>query len=315
MTYGSGNRVMFARSSDGGRAWTAPLPLPATGVLSLGMRRGPRVALAAGSALVSYIAGPQGKGKDGDIWVLRSVDGGTRWSEPRRLNRAPASAREGLHAMAAQGRRAAVVWLDLRDKGAQLYGAFSDDGGATWSDDRLVYSSPSGSVCECCHPSLAYAPDGRLHVMFRNSLEGSRDTYVVASADNGRIFGQARKVGTGSWALKACPMDGGALSVAPDGKAATAWRRGRDVFIADAGLRESRLGRGTQPVQTFTPEGRWVVWSQGPALVVLPPERPLPAVLAPAGAYASLVSADGRPLAAWEEGGAIRIAFADEALK
>jgi hypothetical protein len=273
------------------------------------------VAFSSESALVSYIAGPQGKGKDGDIWILRSVDGGVQWSEPRRLNRFPGSAREGLHAMAAQGRRAAVVWLDLRDKGPQLYGAFSDDGGATWSEDRLVYSSPSGGVCECCHPSLAYASDGRLHIMFRNSLEGNRDIYVLTSPDNGRTFGQARKAGTGSWALKACPMDGGALGVAPDGKAATAWRRGRDVFIADEGLRESRLGPGAQPVQTFTPEGRWIVWSQGAALVVLPPERPLPAVLSPAGAYASLVSAAGRPLAAWEEDGAIRIAFVDEAGK
>ena len=111
--------------------------------------------------------------------------------------------------------------------------------------------------------------------MFRNSVEGNRDMYVVSSQDNGRTFSEARKLGSGTWTLNACPMDGGSLDFAPDGKPATAWRRGREVFIADLGLRESRLGPGTQPVAVFAPQGRWTVWSQGTALHVLPPDRPL----------------------------------------
>jgi hypothetical protein len=48
-----------------------------------------------------------------------------------------------------------TTWLDLRAQGTRLYGSTSTDGGATWSPNALVYESPSGSVCECCHPSAA----------------------------------------------------------------------------------------------------------------------------------------------------------------
>jgi hypothetical protein len=311
LVFGAGQKIFFALSSDGGENWSAPSPLPVSGALALGARRGPRVALADGALLVTVIAGPKGRGQDGDVQLLRSTDSGATWSPARNLNSIPGSAREGLHAMAAQGSRVAVVWLDLRQTGTRLFGAFSTDSGATWSADRLVYASPSGSVCECCHPSAAYSSDGTLFVLFRNALEGNRDMYVTASSDNGMAFGPARKLGTGTWPLNACPMDGGSLSVAPDGKPATAWRRGREVFIADLGLRESRLGPGIQPVATFTKQGRWVVWSVGAALMALPPERPLPITLAPAGAFPSLVTAQERPLAAWEEAGLIRIRLLD----
>lgn len=312
LVFASGQQVFYANSSDGGVSWSAPARVPLTGVLSIGARRGPRVALTEGAVLVSAISGAKGRGQDGDLLLLRSADRGQTWGAARTLNSVPGAAREGLHAMAAQGRRAAVVWLDLREKGTRLFGAFSEDAGLTWSADRLVYASPSGSVCECCHPSLAYRADGTLFVMFRNSVEGNRDMYVASSADNGRTFAPARKLGMGSWTLEACPMDGGALDLAPDGKPATVWRRGREVFIADLGLRESRLGPGTQPVNAVTPRGRWVVWSQGPSLVALSPERPLPEPLSPAGAYAVLIAVQGRPLAAWEEAGGVRIRLLDE---
>lgn len=311
LVFGAGNEVYFAHSADGGAAWAAPVRVPATGILSLGARRGPRVALTGEAALIAFIAGPKGRGQDGDLWLLRTSDRGANWDPPKRLNGVPGSAREGLHALAAHGAKVAAVWLDLREKGTRLFGAFSDDGGRTWSEDRLIYASPSGSICECCHPSLAYRPDGVLFAMFRNSVEGNRDMYIVSSPDNGRSFAEARKIGSGTWALNACPMDGGSLDFAPDGKPATAWRRGRDVFIADLGLRESRLGIGTQPVSVFASQGRWTVWSQGASLQALAPERPLPTLLAEQGAFASLVSAKGRPLAAWESSGAIRVQFLD----
>ena len=95
----------------------------------------------------------------------------------------------------------------------RVYGASSEDGGGTWSASRLVYASPSGAVCTCCHPSVAVDDDGGVSVMFRNALGGSRDMYVARSTDGGRTFPPAAKVGAGTWKLEACPMDGGALAV------------------------------------------------------------------------------------------------------
>src|SRR4029434_6883546 len=103
--------------------------------------------------------------------------------------------------------------------------------GATWSENSLVYKSPDRSVCECCHPSVIYDDQGRLHVMWRNSLGGNRDMFWASSDDNGKSFKPAVKLGVGSWKLDACPMDGGAMAVARDGKLAAAWRRDKEVFL------------------------------------------------------------------------------------
>jgi hypothetical protein len=104
------------------------------------------------------------------------------------------------------------VWLDLRNHRTQVYGAASADGGASWQEERLIYESPDGSVCECCQPQTAYDPQGHLYVMWRNQLAGARDMYLAHSEDNGQTFSQAVKLGRGTWPLNACPMDGGGLA-------------------------------------------------------------------------------------------------------
>src|SRR5581483_10651378 len=196
------------------------------GVLSLGMHRGPRIALVGKTIVISAVVGERGKGADGDLLAWRSLDNGNTWSEGVRINDVPAAAREGLHGMASDGKDLLfATWLDLREKGTRLYGSISRDGGATWSSNVLVYASPSGSVCQCCHPSAVIAPNGRISVMFRNELNGARDMYVVSSVDGGRSFTAAEKLGTDTWILNACPMDGGGITFDPNGQIATVWRR------------------------------------------------------------------------------------------
>ena len=96
---------------------------------------------------------------------------------PVAINDTPKAAREGLHAMSADGDgHLAAVWLDDRGvKGKRLYGAFSNDEGRTWSRNVMLYESPEGTICECCDPSLAVMGRGEFVVMWRNKLGGSRD--------------------------------------------------------------------------------------------------------------------------------------------
>lgn len=211
-TFGSGDRLSVARSTDGGKSFGTPVTLPGGGTLSLGMHRGPRIAGSARSLLVSAVIGKKGGGADGDVVLFRSAGRGATWAPPTIINDIPGSAREGLHAMAAGPSGLAVVaWLDLRQGGTRLYAAVSRDHGVTWGHDVLVYASPGGAICECCHPSVAISEAGELALMFRNNVEGNRDMYVTRSTD-GRMFSPAVKLGTNSWQLDACPMDGGALT-------------------------------------------------------------------------------------------------------
>src|SRR5712691_3506386 len=132
ITYGSGNSIYFALSTDSGRTFGAPVLVSGTGRLALGMHRGPRISYVGPSIVITAIVGDQGNGKDGDLMAWRSADGGKSWSSPVRVNDAAGSAREGLHAMAAGGKDlVSAAWLDLRSKGTRIYGSASTDGGAT----------------------------------------------------------------------------------------------------------------------------------------------------------------------------------------
>lgn len=274
VVFGVGNSLRYCRSDDVGKTFTSPVELPALNVLSLGMRRGPRIAALDSVLCVTVVSGKQGKGRDGDVLALSSTDGGQTWTGPVAVNDAADSAREGLHAMAAgPGGALSCVWLDLRNRRSEVMASTSMNGGKTWSQNTLVYQSPDGSVCQCCHPSVAYDPQGRVFVLWRNSLAGARDMYVASSAD-GITYGKATKLGSGSWPLDACPMDGGAIAAIAAGKIATVWRREQDVFLMVDGQREERrLGVGEQPWIAPTDRGPVVVWlsKRGQAAMLLPP--------------------------------------------
>jgi hypothetical protein len=96
--------------------------------------------------------------------------------------------------------------------------------------------------------------------MWRNSVEGNRDMYLVSSKDGGQTFGKAHKLGKGTWPLDACPMDGGAVAVDPTGKVISIWRRGHEVFTADGSRKEQLLANGEQPWCAATADGAYLVW-------------------------------------------------------
>jgi hypothetical protein len=221
------------------------------------------------------------------------------------VNDTPKAAREGLHAMAVDSTgRLAAVWLDDRvgPKGKRLWGAYSKDGGATWSKNFMAYESPSGTTCECCHPSLLAAGDEFL-VMWRNSLDGSRDLYVMPLRG-----GRAEKQGTGTWKLEACPMDGGGIAM-NQGRIATAWRREKDIYLVETGKVEVKLGTGQDVALAANKAGLWAVWSTPEGIVAHVPGKESVTKVSAAGAFPVLLTTpDGGIVAAWEENGAIATA-------
>lgn len=263
LVYGVADKVHFSFSKDGGHTFepsTAAFQVPN---MSLGMRRGPRIAVSEKSIVVTAVGGEKGKGQDGDVLAWRSNDGGNTWKGPARVNDVFASAREGLHAMTA-GPDGSVwcVWLDLRNMRTELYASQSTDGGATWSANTVVYTSPEKSICQCCHPSIAI--DGStMHVLFRNSLDGNRDMYIVTSNDGGKTFLPAKRLGLTHWSLNACPMDGGMIAVGNKAKVTTVWRRAGELFFTNDSSQESRLGTGEQPWVAATSQGPTAVWTEG----------------------------------------------------
>jgi hypothetical protein len=185
--------------------------IASVGSLALGMRRGPRVAVSGETVVVTAIAGEQGGGRDGDLLCWRSTDEARTWTTAERINTNAGTAREGLHAMAA-GPKAELfcVWIDLALETPRLCGSVSTDSGAHWSPARPV-TGDSDRICPCCHPSVAFDANGQVWVLWRGDRDGARDMFVAQSKDHGSTFSSPTKVGTGTWKLDACPMDGGAL--------------------------------------------------------------------------------------------------------
>ncbi|MBL8230596.1 MAG: exo-alpha-sialidase [Bryobacterales bacterium] len=309
VAFGTGDTVRVAVSNDQGKTFSHPVqvfPAPGeSGKLALGRHRGPRIAMSGKTLVISAIVGAQGGGRDGDVVAWRSTDGGKTWSRGVRVNDVEGAAREGLHAMGGEGNTLLNVWLDLRQKGTRLYGSVSKDGGATWAANKLIYESPDQHICECCHP-MVHASSGALHVMWRNWLSGSRDMYTATSADGGLTFGKASKLGTGTWPLNACPMDGGGLAADTNGQLWSAWRRENNVILAGPDGKEHDLGKGKDPAIARLRDGVVVAWTLDGVRIVRkgsPPE-----VLDAAGAYVDLAAGRDFVIAAWESGKTIQIA-------
>jgi hypothetical protein len=305
VAFGANEDIYVCKSVDRGKTYASPIKVGHVTKLALGMRRGPRIVSHEKSVVVTAISH-----ESGNLAAWRSEDGGDTWSGPVDVSDLPKVAREGLHGMAI-GPDGLIfcTWLDLRNDRTQIYGARSQDGGKTWSKNRRIYASPSGTVCECCHPSVAISDDGMIYVMWRNALDGDRDMYLAKSEDSGQTFGLADKLGVGSWKLNACPMDGGDLAVAADGSTLTVWRRNQQIFATDVGgrMRERLLGSGEQPSVAANVNGHYLVWvnRRGGDLLLSTPNSNTPVRLAEPAAdpmIAASRSINGPVVLVWESG-------------
>lgn len=314
LAFGAGNAIYFNSSSDRGKTFRPPAKVAEAGIVPLSRHRGPRIALSGNAIVITAVAGSKsaegahahGLPSDGDLLVWRSLDGGKTWSKGRAINDVAGSATEGLHALTGDGKGTLfAAWLDKRGaKGTKLYAARSTDGGATWSPNVVAYDSPSGSICECCHPSVAIDGAGNFVVMWRNSLGGSRDLYLATSRD-GVTFSAPRKLGNGTWRIDACPMDGGGLAVSAS-RILTAWRREGNVFLDEPGQSERQVGTGKDVALALSGNRTYVAWVNGSKVETWIDGKV--ELLSNAGAFPSLASLPGGGvLAAWEENGAVQI--------
>jgi hypothetical protein len=305
LTFAAGNSIYFASSPDQGRTFSKPTKVADAGKLAAGRHRGPRIVILKDTLIVSAVVGASPV--DGNLVVWRSADQGKSWTRTADVNDVPGAAREGLHAMAADAHgNVFIAWLDLRTKGTTLYGARSTDGGRSWSKNVVIYASPGGTICQCCAPSLAIDEQGQVSAMWRNALGGARDLYLATSSD-GIHFNDPKKLGDGTWKLDACPMDGGGLAI-HNGRVISAWRRDGEIFLAEPGKPESRIGKGKDVAIAAGNKGTYVAWSNGAAVEILAPGASQPTQLSTGGAFVNLAALpDGSALAAWEANGTIQI--------
>lgn len=236
LTFGLGDSLCFAESSDGGASFSDPALVAVVPHLASSNMCGPQIGATSHGALIAACT------REGNLLAfVRSADG--KWKQTVRINDQDTVARENFVSLATDGNNALAVWLDLRDGHNKIYGARSGDGGQSWSKNFLVYASPDTTVCECCKPSVLIKGN-KAYVMFRNWIGGNRDLYLCESKDGGNNFGPAQKLGTASWALEGCPMDGGAMALDANNRAQTIWNRKGLIYLCEPGQPETKVGEG-----------------------------------------------------------------------
>ena len=271
IVYGRSDSILCSHSADAGKVFSAPELVGVLPDLVDYSMRGPQVALLANGVLVTACS------RQGDIFSF-SKDGSGRWSKRGKVNDIDTVAKEGLMALAADGDHAFAVWLDLRNnKRNKIAGAISYNGGKTWLANTIVYQSPDTTVCECCKPSVVMR-GSNVYVLFRNKLNGSRDLYIISSVDGGKTFGDARKLGSKSWQLNGCPMDGGGMALNKANSIETVWRRNDSVFTCRSGDEEKMVAKGKnctlesvdgKNVYAWTTDGEVIVKKPGGDIIHL----------------------------------------------
>jgi hypothetical protein len=251
IAYGQGDSIYFSSSTDSGKTFDRPRQIADMRHLMLGMRRGPRIAINGRTLVVTAVGKLSGDAAD-ELYAWTSLDTGKTWKAPVRINDKVGAAREGLDGLSSGMGKFVCAWLDNRTPGTKLYSSESKDG-RNWSPNKLVYKSPGGSICECCHPSVQVEALGASY-MFRNSLDGNRDMYLLLA---GQV--QPNQLGQTSWKLDACPMDGGSFIRTSSGAFAV-FRIGRMVYWSTSAHSQKLIGPGEQPVAAMTDKGPLVAF-------------------------------------------------------
>jgi hypothetical protein len=276
------------------RGFSEPVRVAALPKLALGMRRGPRISVAKQGITVAAISH-----EDGNLYTWFSSDSGKSWTASDPVNTAKRSAGEGLHDLASNADgKTFVTWLDHRNKGTELWGALSENGGKTWGKDFLVYASPDGHICECCHPTAQVDAKGKLWVMWRNWKDGARDMWLASSDNNGKNF-RPEKLGQGTWNLNACPMDGGDFAFTSSGELLSVWRREARLYSASPLQTEQLVSStGKVPVIEWLNE-QIILWHDGQNVLVKKGDSPAK-TLSPTGGYPVVAKIRNTAVALWE---------------
>jgi hypothetical protein len=232
----SGTDIYLATSDDGGARFGPPVRVNDVDAdATANGEQPPRVAVHGPDVSVLWVS------KRGATAVIRSAsssDGGKTFAAARTITPAGVTGARGWESATISD--AGVVhaaWLDGRNA-AQSHaqhapGAAHHHGGgdmrqdifhATWhGTDAPVEGLVATNVCFCCKTAIVTRGDD-VFVAWRHLFDGGvRDIAIARSTDGGRTFSAPVRVSPDNWKIDACPDDGPALALAPDGRLHVVW--------------------------------------------------------------------------------------------
>src|SRR5918996_1664578 len=237
-----GGDILFARSEDDGRTFSAPLNLSSSiagdgkGRINKDSWHNGSLDLALGTDGALYVAWTE---YEGALWVRRSSDGGRTFSDRLRINDAKPARGPAL----AVGPKGVVylTWTVGDDKAADIRVAKSTDGGGSFGAPVIVERSKGYADA----PKLAVDAAGALHLVYaaRQRILYSRST------DDARSFAAPRDISGANAGFPALNLDG-------KGNLYVLWERFIDSPVRPRGLALalSNDGGGTFAEPVLVPE-------------------------------------------------------------
>ena len=172
---------VFIKTSDG-EIWSAPHRVDDSNNPAEQDPREFTTVGADGTIYVVYASGhnpwPTGQTLSTSFVVARSQNGGQTFAHSVAAvditrSSAPTEESEAISSLAAdpsprRAKHLALAWADQRTRESRILIATSMNGGQTWSRPVDVTGDPAGTGNEHDHPQIAFAPDGRLIVVWRD---------------------------------------------------------------------------------------------------------------------------------------------------
>ncbi len=229
----TGFDIFFAKSTDGGRTWSAPIRV--NDDVGGASQSEPSLALDALNNI--YISWTDSRFGGQDVFFAKSTDGGANFPLNVRVNDVTFSfQRESALVVDNQCVPPPclihAVWTDNRNfggTGPDIYYANSTDGGITFNLNRRVNNDLTGA--EQGHPAIAVGPDRSVYAVWddpRNGLRGT-DIYFSYSRDLGNVWSSSFPV-TDDPSIAS--QDNAALEVDASGAIYVVWADGRNPNTA-----------------------------------------------------------------------------------
>jgi hypothetical protein len=279
----AGGQVSVASSKDAGHSFSTPVLVTKERLnLDWGPDARPKIVVDRNGGIALAFSAFRDKAFNGQVLYTRSTDGGRSFAELRPITASNESQRFAALALDAAG-SVFAAWLDKRNRvpaqqssqkyeGAGLYFASSNDGGATYSEARMV----KDNTCECCRLGVAFAGPGRPVVVFRNIFDGGVRDHAITTFADPATPGDVHRVSQDDWQIAACPHHGPSLSISNAGTYHVTWytngKARKGLFYArsqDGGRTFSNplpVGRPdrspSRPNVIAGPHGTAIVWKE-----------------------------------------------------
>jgi hypothetical protein len=183
--------IRLRRSSDGGRTWSAPLPVPASFADSRETPTLFRVEAGEKNRLLLF-SGLY------PIRLAHSEDEGEHWSELVKIGNFGGIVAMSSLLARADGELLAFFHDDgrfLREGGKpgkfQVLVTRSRDGGLSWSEPETIAARDDVDLCE---PGLVSALDGKNHVLLLRENARKRNSFALLSSDEGASWSEPREL-------------------------------------------------------------------------------------------------------------------------